>query len=619
MSLILGISCFYHDSAASLVKDGKVVFAIQEERFTRKKHDPSFPFESIKYIFKQLDISYEDLDAIVYYEKPLLKFERILQLIHKFIPLTRKQFCESMPVWVKQKLFFKKHFWSLIEESHGGKLKRRPPLLFSEHHLSHAASTFYPSGFESAAIMTLDGVGEWASLSLGVGCGKDIKFMEQIEFPHSLGMLYSAFTYFLGFKVNSGEYKLMGLAPYGNPESDRTKKYIELIKEHLIHINDTGHFLLNLPNFDYQHSMRMCNIQKWERIFDIKTRVDGDPIRQEHMDLAIAIQIVTEEVVLKLAKHLRDISGEKNLVLSGGVALNCVANGKLKRDGIFENIWIQPAAGDAGGALGAALAAHYIYFENNRDVDASYMQNAFLGPSFSNEQIESFLVANGIQYHKFNDQDLITESAKLIADGNVLGWFQGHMEWGPRALGHRSIIADPRNEEMQKQLNLKIKFRESFRPFAPIMTEACNREYFNDETPGPYMLFVTPLAEKFRHPKPEGYDQMELSEKLYFKRSDLPAITHIDYTARIQTVNEKSDARMHQLLCEFGKLSGYEMLINTSFNVRGEPIVLSPRHAFLTFMQTHMDYLVLGNFLLKKTEQKDYDNHELWQREFQKD
>lgn len=619
MSLVLGISCFYHDSAAALIRDGKVVYAIQEERFTRTKHDPRFPFESIKYIFEQLDITYEDLDAIVYYEKPLLKFERILQLIHRFIPLTRKQFCESMPVWVKQKLFFKKHFWSLIEDSHGGKLKKRPKLLFSEHHLSHAASTFYPSGFESAAILTLDGVGEWTSLSLGVGNGSEIKFLEQIEFPHSLGMLYSAFTYFLGFKVNSGEYKLMGLAPYGNPESDRTKNYIKLIKEHLIHINDSGHFVLNLPNFDYQHSMRMCNISKWEKIFNIKTRVDGDPIRQEHMDLAFAIQIVTEEVFLRLAKYLQEKTGEKNLVLSGGVALNCVANGKLKRNEIFENLWIQPAAGDAGGALGAALAAHYIYFENKRNASETMMEHSFLGPSFSSEQIEAFLVGNGITYKKLSDDELIKESAKLLYEGNVLGWFQGHMEWGPRALGHRSIIADPRNEEMQKQLNLKIKFRESFRPFAPIMTEACNKKFFNDPTPGPYMLFVTPLSEQYRHSKPDGYDQMELSEKLYFKRSDIPAITHIDYTARIQTVNDKSDARMHQLLTEFGEASGYEMLINTSFNIRGEPIVLSPRHAFLTFMQTDMDYLVLDNFMLKKTEQKDYDNHELWRREFQKD
>jgi len=619
MNLILGISCFYHDSAAVLIKDGKILYAIQEERFTRVKHDSQFPFESIKYIFDQLDMTYEDLDAIVYYEKPLLKFERILQLIHKFVPMSRKQFCESMPVWVKQKLFFKKFFWSLVEESHGKKLKRRPQLLFSEHHLSHAASAFYPSGFESAAIMTLDGVGEWASLSLGVGRGSDITFFEQIEFPHSLGMLYSAFAYFLGFKVNSGEYKLMGLAPYGNPDGERTQRYIKIIKEHLIQISPSGHFILNLPNFDYQHSMRMCNITLWEKLFDIKTRKDDEPILQEHMDLAIAIQLVTEEVVLKLAKHLKDKTGEKNIVLCGGVALNCVANGKLKREGIFENIWIQPAAGDAGGALGAALGAYYIYGEKERDALSCQMEHSFHGPSFSSNQIESYLLATGIKYHKLEDKEIVENTAKLIDEGNVIGWFQGSMEWGPRALGHRSIIADPRNEKMQKQLNLKIKFRESFRPFAPIMTEAANAKYFEDPTPGPYMLFVTPLAKKFQYKLPDDFNEYDLSKKLYYKRSDIPAITHIDFTARIQTVNEQSDPLMNSLLVEFGKISGYEMLINTSFNVRGEPIVMSPKQAFLTFMQTNMDYLVLGNFLLKKTEQKDYDNEKLWNREFAKD
>lgn len=619
MSLILGISCFYHDSAAALIKDGKVIYAVQEERFTRKKHDPSYPFESIKFIFDKLQITYEDLDAIVYYEKPLLKFERILQLIHKFVPQSRKQFCESMPVWVKQKLFFKSYFWSLVEESHGGKIKKRPPLLFSEHHLSHAASTFYPSGYESAAILTLDGVGEWTSLALGHGKGSEISFLEQIEFPHSLGMLYSAFTYFLGFKVNSGEYKLMGLAPYGEPESDRTQRYVKLIKENLIHIHDNGHFVLNLDYFDYQHSMRMCNKSQWENLFDIKSRVDGDPVGLDHMDMALAIQLVTEEVVLKLARHLQTLTGEKNVVLSGGVALNCVANGKLKREGIFENIWIQPAAGDAGGALGAALAAYYIYFENKRDVNESYLNNAFLGPEFSADEIKAYMLANDISFTEYDDELLIKEVASLIDQGNVIGWFQGNMEWGPRALGHRSIIADPRNTEMQKQLNLKIKYRESFRPFAPIMTEKENKKFFNDDVPGPYMLFVSPLDEKFRHQKPEGYEDFDLSKKLYYQRSDLPSITHIDYSARIQTVSKESDPKMHNLLEEFGKLSGYEILINTSFNVRGEPIVMSPKQAFICFMGTEMDYLVLGNTILKKTEQKDYDNAEIWGREFQKD
>tara|TARA_B100001971_G_scaffold111365_1_gene102440 strand:- start:72632 stop:74491 length:1860 start_codon:yes stop_codon:yes gene_type:complete len=619
VSLILGVSCFYHDSAAALIKDGKIIYAVQEERFTRKKHDPSYPFESIKFIFDKLQIGYEDLDAIVYYEKPLLKFERILQLIHKFVPQSRKQFCESMPVWVKQKLFFKNYFWSLVEESHGGKLKKRPKLLFSEHHLSHAASTFYPSGFESAAIMTLDGVGEWTSLALGVGRGSEITFLEQIEFPHSLGMLYSAFTYFLGFKVNSGEYKLMGLAPYGEENSERTQNYVKLIKENLIHIHDNGHFVLNLDFFDYQHSMRMCNKKQWEKLFNIKSRVDGDPVGLDHMDMALAIQLVTEEVVLKLAKHLQEMTGEENVVLSGGVALNCVANGKLKRANIFKNIFIQPAAGDAGGALGAALAAHYIYGENKRDVISSKFDHAFLGPEYSRDEIIAYMQANDISYQEYQEGDLIKEVASLINQGNVIGWFQGNMEWGPRALGHRSIIADPRNVDMQKQLNLKIKYRESFRPFAPIMTERENKKFFNDDVPGPYMLFVSPLDEKYRHDKPAGYEDFDLSKKLYFKRSDLPAITHIDYSARIQTVSPSSDILMHNLLEEFGKLSGYEILINTSFNVRGEPIVMSPKQAFLCFMHTEMDYLVLGNTLLKKTEQKDYDNADVWRRDFQKD
>ncbi|GAB4328849.1 MAG: carbamoyltransferase [Calditrichia bacterium] len=601
---ILGISAFYHDSAAALIMDGEIVAAAHEERFTRKKHDSGFPSNAVKYVLEEGGLSLAEVTVIAFYDKPYIKFERLLETYHAFAPKGLQSFLSAIPVWIKEKLFMKRLLKEELEKF-GSPL---PQLLFPEHHLSHAASAFYPSPFKEAAILTIDGVGEWATATIAHGVGKDIKILRELHFPHSLGLLYSAFTYYTGFRVNSGEYKLMGLAPYGNPGSERTRQYYRLIKEHLVDIREDGSLLLNQDFFDYATGLKMTRDDKWEELFGIPPRSPESPLSQEYMDMALAIQQVTEEVVIKMAKTARDLTGSSRLVLAGGVALNSVANGKLLASGLFEDIWIQPAAGDAGGALGAALAAWHIYLQNERYLNNSpdAMKGAYLGPEFSERQIENTLRFNGAPYVYYEDFDELTHDvARLLDEGNVVGWFQGRMEFGPRALGNRSILGDPRNPEMQKKMNLKIKYREGFRPFAPSVLEEDIQEYFELDRPSPYMLLVIPVKESRRNPAPEGYDDWPLYERLYFKRSDLPAITHIDYSARIQSVNRQTNPRYWKLIRAFKERTGYGIVVNTSFNVRGEPIVCTPADAYRCFMRTEMDYLVMGNFLLKKTEQPE--------------
>lgn len=616
MSLILGISCYYHDSAAVLLKDGEIVYALQEERLSRKKQDSRFPRKSINFILEKTGLEVTDLDQIIYYEKPWLKFERILTELHTYVPKGRIHFLKSIPIWIKEKLFFKKNFWNEFDLLNGSyiPIDKRPKLLFSDHHLSHLASTFYSSPFKEAAILTMDGVGEWTTASFGHGVENNIKLLDTYSYPHSLGMLYSAFTYFLGFKVNAGEYKLMGLAPYGN-DNKNTQRLLALIKEHLIKDYING-FELNLKNFSFQHSLTMCSKEKWENIFQVKSRVDGEEISQDQMDLALAIQLFTQEVVLNFAKKVKELSGSKNLVLAGGVALNCVANGALRESKIFDNIWIQPAAGDAGGALGAAFAAHYIYNGEKRDEVKSFQFNtSYFGPDYSDNEVENFLKTHGVVYKKLTEKEIIDSMADLIFKDKIIGHFNSRMEWGPRALGNRSILANPHSATMQRKLNLKIKFREGFRPFAPIMTEKACKKLYKSQSLDPFMLFTDVLKNEYIYTKPSNYSSLSLNEKLYFKRSHLPAITHIDNSSRVQTINPSQNKRIHSLLIKFGEISSEEVLINTSFNVRGEPIVCSPKDAYLCFMHTHMDYLVLGNYLINKKDQPQCDNLDKWNRE----
>ena len=614
MSLILGISCYYHDSAAVLLKDGKVIYAIQEERLSRIKQDSSFPDLSINYILDKTGLSILDIDQVIYYEKPFLKFERILTELHHYVPRGRIHFLKSIPIWIKEKLFFKKNFWEEIDKINGTIIpkEKRPKLLFSDHHLSHLASTYFSSPFKESAILAMDGVGEWTTASFAYGSNNKIELLNTHSYPHSLGMLYSAFTYFLGFKVNSGEYKLMGLAPYGN-ESEKVQKLKSIINKELVLLTEDK-FELNLKNFSFHHSMTMCSKKKWEKLFGIKSRVDGDEISQDQMDLALAIQLFTEEVVLTFARKLKSLTNSDNLVLSGGVALNCVANGKLRESGIFKNIWIQPAAGDAGGALGAAYACHHIYNDIEKNVQLDF-NSSYYGPEYSSGEIENFLLANSVKFKELDEDNLIDQISTLINDENIIGHFNAKMEWGPRALGNRSILAKAQSKDMQKKLNLKIKFREGFRPFAPIMTEHAAFKLYEGDYLDPFMLFTSKLKRQYRNETPTGYAKKSLNEKLYFERSHLPAITHIDFSSRIQTVNKSQNTRIYSLLKAIGTKTGEEVLINTSFNVRGEPIVCSPKDAYRCFMHTHMDYLVLGNFLIKKTDQNDWDNDEVWSRE----
>jgi len=616
---ILGISAFYHDSAAALIDNGEIIAAAQEERFTRKKHDPGFPSEAIRFCLEYGGLTLNELDAIVFYDKPLLKFERLLETYYAFAPKGIKSFLTAMPVWIKEKMFLKRLINEELEKLGYDKKKGKVKMLFPEHHLSHAASAYYPSPFEKSAILTIDGVGEWATASICLGEGKDITILKELRFPHSLGLLYSAFTYFLGFRVNSGEYKLMGLAPYGNPSSPDIKKYEDIILKELIDLKEDGSVWLNQEYFDYATGLKMVNENKWEALFGFKTRKPEDALESIHCNLGLAIQNITEEAVVRMAKEAKRLTGADYLCMAGGVALNCVSNGKLQKANIFKDIFIQPAAGDAGGALGAAQAAYHIFFGQERKVTwkADAMRGSYLGPTFSDLDVE--LTAKKYKapftYYE-NFKDLSVDAAKLLSEGNVVGWIQGRMEFGPRALGGRSILGDPRNEEMQKKLNLKIKYRESFRPFAPsVLADDC-AEYFDYDGISPYMLLVHPVAEGRRKPLPENYDSMDLRNKLYHSRSDLPSITHIDYSARIQTVHKETNPRYWDLINSFKELTGYAVVVNTSFNVRGEPIVNTPNDAYRCFMRTEMDYLVVGNFIFDKRRQPEWLEKDGWKEEF---
>jgi carbamoyltransferase len=624
---ILGISAFYHDSAAALIHDGQVIAAAQEERFTRIKHDPSFPAQAIRYCLQYSGWELDGLDAIVFYDKPFLKFERLLETYYAFAPAGLRSFLASMPVWIKEKLFLKKIIHTELKNIDPS-YTRKAKLLFPEHHLSHAASAYYPTPFTDAAILVLDGVGEWATVSISHGKGNTITVLKELDFPHSLGLLYSAFTYYCGFAVNGGEYKLMGLAPYGNRGSGECRQMVEIIRQRLIDLREDGSLFLRQEYFSYATGLRMVPDRKWEALFGFGRRKEDGPLEQEYCDMALAVQMVTEEVVLRLAKEAKRLTGSENICLAGGVALNCVANGRLHEAGIFSNIFIQPAAGDAGGALGAAYAAHHIYFgKERREADGSAgraermgadvksgagaawggedtLSGAYLGPEYS--EADALVVARkyGAIYRKMEGvEELSTEIAKRIDKGNVIGWFQGRMEFGPRALGARSILADARNPEMQKKLNLKIKFREGFRPFAPAVLGEEVQEYFEMEDPSPYMLIVKEIRDSRRCPLPADYAGRSVTDKLYFQRSDLPAITHIDYSARIQTVHRRTNPRFWQLLSAFHRLTGTAVLINTSFNVRDEPIVNTPEDAYRCFMRTEMDYLVIGDLVFDKREQ----------------
>jgi carbamoyltransferase len=615
---ILGISAYYHDSAAAILVDGQIVAAAQEERFTRKKHDSSFPIHACRYVLRKAGLDYKDLAAVSFYDKPFLKFERLLETYHAFAPSGFLSFLSAMPVWIKEKLFMRRLLGEHLAELGDGNV----PVYYPEHHLSHAASAFYPSPFAEAAIVTVDGVGEWATTTIGRGRGKEIEILKELQFPHSVGLLYSAFTYYTGFTVNSGEYKLMGLAPYGDPDSQRTADFKTKITTELVDIRKDGSIVLNMDYFEYATGLKMANEEKWERLFGLPRRKPESEISQAYMDMALAIQQVTEEIVLRLACTARQLTGCKYLVLAGGVALNCVANGKILRAGTFEDLWIQPAAGDAGGAVGAAYAVWHIHDGNERHLNGHMdaIEGSYLGPEFSEKEIRNALQKTGAKAQYFEKFDsLASEVAAKLADGNVVGWFQGRMEFGPRALGNRSILGDARNPEMQKKLNLKIKYREGFRPFAPSVLEEDIGEYFDLDRPSPYMLLVAPIREDRKIPIPEGYHDKPLYERLYFLRSDLPAITHIDYSARIQSVSRRTNPRYWELINKFKEQTDYGVIVNTSFNVRGEPIVCTPDDAYRCFMRTEMDFLVVGNYLLDKKDQPILSETGDWRTEFKLD
>jgi carbamoyltransferase len=603
---ILGISAFYHDSAACLLQNGKIIAAAQEERFTRKKHDFGFPQNAINFCLEVGGITSKDLDYFTFYDKPFIKFERILETYLAYAPSGIGSFIKALPMWIKEKIWMKDLLLKKI--NFDGKI------IFPEHHESHAASAFYPSPYHKAAILTLDGVGEWATASYGIGESNKIEIIADLRFPHSLGLLYSAFTYYTGFKVNSGEYKVMGLAPYGEP------KYKDLIMKELIDLKEDGSFKMNMKYFNYCVGLTMTS-GKFNKLFGGPPRKPESRITQREMDLARSVQEVTEEIMLRMVKHVHKETGMKNLCLAGGVALNCVGNGRILRDGPFENIWIQPAAGDAGGALGSALAVWYSYLGKERQSnDKKDLQHgSFLGPSYNNDEIEQFLKKNDIPYKLLKDDQLFIKVAKLLANENVIGWFQGKMEFGPRALGARSIIGDARSAKMQETMNLKIKFRESFRPFAPAVLREDVSEYFELERESPYMLLVAPVKKNKRREMTKEEDNLFGIERLNKIRSVVPAITHVDYSARVQTVEEEVNPMFYKLIKYFKELTGCPVLINTSFNVRGEPIVCNPEHAFKCFMRTNMDYLVMENFILDKKEQKPLENDTDWQKEYDLD
>lgn len=612
---ILGISAYYHDSAACLILNDQIIAAAQEERFTRKKHDASFPINAIKYCLDQGKINLEEVSTIAFYDKPLLKFERLLDSYYSFAPKGFKSFTMSMPVWLKEKLYMKKTMLDELDSINVTDCDlSNIQLAFPEHHLSHAASAFYPSPFEEAAFITVDGVGEYATTTFGYGKGNKMTMLGEIHFPDSLGLLYSAFTYFTGFKVNSGEYKVMGLAPYGNPV------YVDIIKKELIDIREDGSFKLNQKYFDYVAGLRMTN-KKFAKLFGGPRREPEQKITQREMDLAASVQVVVEETMIKLAKHVRKVTGMKNLVMAGGVALNCVANGKIWKEKIFDNIWVQPAAGDAGGALGAAYCAYHIFHDHSRVVKSNdNMKGSRLGPEYSDLDIDAVLEKYGVDAEKAeNEEKLLEKTAEVLAAGNIIGWFQGRMEFGPRALGSRSIIGDARNPEMQRKLNLKIKFRESFRPFAPIVLKEDVDKYFDFDDESPYMLMVAPVKEELRIALTPEQEKLFGIDKLNVVRSEIPAITHVNYSARLQTVDQERDARLHGLLKTFKEKTGSSVLVNTSFNVRGEPIVNTPEDAYRCFMRTDMDFLVIGNYILSKDRHKASEAQAAFKEEFAMD
>lgn len=600
---IIGISAYYHDSAAALLQNGTLVAAAQEERFTRIKQDSSFPTKAIEYVLDEAGLTLDQIDAVVFYDKPYVKFERLLETYHAFAPAGLPSFLSAMPVWIKEKLFTKK----MLRDGLRALGTKLPPLYFPEHHLSHAASAFFPSPFDQAAILTVDGVGEWATTTIGKGSGNTITMLRELHFPHSLGLLYSAFTHYCGFKVNSGEYKLMGLAPYGNAESEQTIRFKKLMYQSMVDVREDGSFLLNMDYFDYATGLTMCRDKKWAQLFGIPRRKAESALTQDYMNMALAIQQLTEELVLKLAQTAVALSGCRNLVLAGGVALNCVANGKLLRSGLVDDIWIQPAAGDAGGAVGAALALWHIHQQKPRIANKpDSMQGSYLGPAYDTGAIKKVIHRYGAPHTHFeNYETLCTEVAALLSQGNVVGWFQGRMEFGPRALGNRTILGDPRNPEMQKKLNLKIKYREGFRPFAPSVLEEDIGEYFDLDRPSPYMLLVAPVKGERCNPLPPDYNERDLWERLYLLRSDIPSITHVDFSARIQSVSRATNERYWLLIQAFKQLTGIGLVVNTSFNVRGEPIVCTPHDAYRCFMGTEMDYLVVGDYLFDKKQQPE--------------
>ena len=595
---ILGISAFYHDSAACLIDDGEIIAAAQEERFTRIKYDANFPVNAITYCLAEANLKPDKIDYIVFYDKPFLKFERLLETYLAFAPRGFQNFVTSVPIWVKEKLFQKSLITKTLRDLWGKEIDWTERLLFSEHHLSHAASAFFPSPFNEAAVLTMDGVGEWSTTSLAIGHGNELSVHKEINFPHSLGLLYSAFTYYAGFKVNSGEYKLMGLAPYGEP------KYSNLIKENLIDIKEDGSFALDLNFFNYCTGLTMTN-EKFNILFGGIPRNPETEISQRDMDIAASIQKVTEEVLIKLVKGVAKTSGQKNLWLAGGVALNCVANGKLLREEIFEDIWVQPASGDAGGALGAALGAYHIMLNKKRKPPDKIdnMKGSFLGPEYSDLKINETLEGCGAVFSNHSQDQIIELTAKDLADGKAVGWFSGRMEFGPRALGNRSILADPRSESMQKLLNLKVKYRESFRPFAPSILREDLSDWFEMDTDSPYMLLVANVVESQRKAVTKEESVLSGVDKINYPRSTIPAVTHVDFSSRIQTVHKETNLTFYRLLKQFKKLTNFPVLVNTSFNVRGEPIVLTPEDAFRCFMGTELDVLVVGNAYMKKTEQ----------------
>ena len=597
MACILGISSYYHDSAAAILIDGKIISAAQEERFTRKKHDSSYPFNAIEFVLRYSKLKLNQIDYIVFYEKPFLKFERLLETYVAFAPKGFKSFCKSMPIWLKDKLFQKKLLLNELKK-HDENFNDEKKLFFSEHHLSHATSAFYPSPFEEAVILTADGVGEWATTTVAIGKKNKLKILKEIHFPHSLGLLYSAFTYYTGFKVNSGEYKLMGLAPYGEP------KYRDLILNNLIDVKEDGTFSLDQNFFNYSTGLTMTN-ENFSNLFGQKSRDSKkEKLIQFHMDIASSIQLVTEEIMLKIVRALKEEYKISNLCLAGGVALNCVANGKIQKEQIFKNIWIQPAAGDAGGALGAALALWHIELNQSRKTNPKDdMQGSYLGPEYSNSEIESSLKNLGAKYEVLEEEKIIDNTSNDLSEGKVVGWFQGRMEFGPRALGCRSIIGDARSSSMQKTLNLKIKYRESFRPFAPSVLREDVSDWFNLNIDSPYMLLVANVKDEKTIKMTNEQKKLFGIDKLNIKRSEIPAITHVDYSARIQTVHEETNAKYHKLISKFKQKTGCPVIVNTSFNVRGEPIVNTPEDAFNCFMGTELDTLVIGNCFLKKKEQ----------------